>query len=158
MRKKKKSWALSLFFFFPDTQFKVSVAFKAANTLKSATGAVQRGNLKAPLYKSKAAVTLYGNNHRSSTAQSLNSVFMYFYSSEAIAELGCLRGERVARLWRCGALLQRSFTSDEIRSERSAPSGVGDVNASAMSHPGVMILSFTTTSTREKGENYTFNV
>lgn len=55
---------------------------------------------------------------------------MYFYSSEAIAELGCLRGERVARvratwLWRCGALLQRSFTSDEIWSERSAPSRVG---------------------------------
>lgn len=50
-------------------------------------------------------------------------------------------------------------TRSELKGARQAESEPEeDVDASAMSHPGVMILSFTTTSTRGKGENYTFNV
>lgn len=58
------------------------------------------------------------------------------------------------------------FCRDHSHTTRSDPKGARqaesepeeDVDASAMSHPGVMILSFTTTSTREKGENDTLSV
>lgn len=59
-------------------------------TLWSRTCVVQR-NFKAFLYKSKSAVTLYGNSHNNLTAQSGKlSIYVFLTCHEAIGKLGCL--------------------------------------------------------------------
>lgn len=67
-------------------------------TLWSITCVVQR-NFKAFLYKSKSAVTLYGNSHNNLTAQSgKRSIYVFLTCHEAIGKLGCLC-RRVACVW-----------------------------------------------------------
>lgn len=87
-QRKKKTPGMDVIFSFPHNPlFLLPLKLE---TLWSRTCVVQR-NFKAFLYKSKSAVTLYGNSHNNLTAQSGKlSIYVFLTCHEAIGKLGCL--------------------------------------------------------------------